>query len=78
MDGIYAIDTCTFIQVRSGVCNPTSFVKSLTPNDVIKDGTKDNNDPKDDPKELSERQKLILHLIRENDFITIQQMTQKV
>ena len=32
---------------------------------------------KDDPKELSERQALIIGLIKDNDLITIQQMTQK-
>ena len=32
---------------------------------------------KDDPKELSERQVLIIGLIKENDLITIQQITQK-
>ena len=32
---------------------------------------------KDDPKELSERQELIIGLIKDNDLITIQQMTQK-
>ncbi len=35
------------------------------------------NDPKDDPKELTERQKVILNLIRDNSGITIQEMTQK-
>ena len=35
------------------------------------------DDPKDDPKELSERQELIIGLIKDNDLITIQQMTQK-
>lgn len=33
---------------------------------------------KDDPKELSERQSLIIGLIKENGLITIQRMTQKV
>ena len=35
------------------------------------------DDPKDEPKELSERQALIIGLIKDNDLITIQQMTQK-
>ena len=35
------------------------------------------NDPKDDPKELTERQTLILNLVKENNRITIQEMTQK-
>ena len=35
------------------------------------------DDPKDGPKELSERQELIIGLIKDNDLITIQQMTQK-
>ena len=35
------------------------------------------DDPKEDPKELSERQELIIGLIKDNDLITIQQMTQK-
>ena len=36
------------------------------------------DDPKDDPKELPERQALIIGLIKDNDLITIQQMTQKI
>ena len=43
---------------------------------------KDNRDPKDDPKgdlkELSERQSLMLDLIKSDDLITIHQMTQKI
>ena len=39
---------------------------------------KDNLDPKDDPKELSERQSLMLDLIKSDDLITIHQMTQKI
>lgn len=35
------------------------------------------DDPKDGPKELSERQALIIDIIKDNDLITIQQMTQK-
>lgn len=35
------------------------------------------NVSKDDPKELSERQELIIGLIKGNDLITIQQMAQK-
>ncbi len=35
-------------------------------------------DPKDDPKELSERQKLIPKEMNTNDTITIQEMTQKI
>ena len=35
------------------------------------------DDLKDDPKELSERQALIISFIKDNDLITIQQMTQK-
>lgn len=41
-------------------------------------GAKGKNDPKDDPKELSERQTLMLNLIKTNDLITIRQMAQKV
>ena len=41
----------------------------------------DTNDPKDDPKDdtkqLTERQSVILHLIRDDDTITIAEMTQK-
>ena len=44
-------------------------------NDGTKDGIKD--DPKDNPIELSERQMFIIGLIKENDLITIHQMTQK-
>jgi ATP-dependent DNA helicase RecG len=40
--------------------------------------SKDNLDPKDDPKELSDRQSLILDIIRNDDLITIHQMTQKI
>ena len=40
------------------------------------DITKD--DPKDDPKEVSERQRLMLQEINANDTITIQEMTQKI
>ena len=36
------------------------------------------DDPKDDPKELSERQKLMLKEMNTNDTITIQEMTQKI
>ena len=35
------------------------------------------DDLKDDPKELSERQALIIDLVKDNGLITIQQMTQK-
>ena len=35
------------------------------------------NDTKDDTKELSERQKVILSLIQKNDTITIEEMIQK-
>ena len=41
-------------------------------------GAKGKNDPKDGPKELSERQILILNFIKDNDLITIHQMAQKV
>lgn len=41
-------------------------------------GEEGKNDPKDDPKELSERQTLMLNLIKTNDLITIRQMAQKV
>ena len=40
--------------------------------------SKDNRDPKDDPKELSERQLLMLDLTKGDDLITIHQMTQKI
>lgn len=40
--------------------------------DVTKDG------PKDDPKELSERQVLLIKGMKANDTITIQEMTQKI
>ena len=39
---------------------------------------KDNRDPKGDLKELSERQSLMLDLIKSDDLITIHQMTQKI
>jgi len=42
-----------------------------------RDGLDPKDDPKADPKEPSERQTLILNLIKANDLITIQQMTQK-
>ena len=50
---------------------------------VIADiANKDKRDPKDDPKgdlkELSERQSLMLDLIKSDDLITIHQMTQKI
>lgn len=37
-----------------------------------------NNDRKDDQKELTERQEIIINLIKENDRITIADMTEKV
>ena len=46
--------------------------------EVVNVGAKGKNDPKDDPKELSERQTLIPNLIKTNDLITIHQMAQKV
>ena len=46
--------------------------------EVVNVGAKGKNDPKDDPKELSERQTLILNIIKTNDLITIHQMAQKV
>ena len=58
-------------------CHP-NFIKEqvILNKDVVKD------DPKDDPKEVlaevSDRQGLILLLIKANDLITIQEMTQKV
>ena len=46
---------------------------------VIADiASKDNHDPKGDPKELSERQLLILDIIKKDDLITILQMAQKI
>lgn len=36
------------------------------------------DDPKDGPKELSERQLLIIKEMNANDTITIQEMTQKI
>ena len=45
---------------------------------MVNVGEEGKNDPKDDPKELSERQILILNLIKANDLITIHQKTQKV
>ncbi|MCR4664990.1 MAG: DeoR family transcriptional regulator [Paludibacteraceae bacterium] len=40
------------------------------------------NDPKDDPKEkldkLTDRQRIVLYLIREDNTLTISQMTQKL
>ena len=46
---------------------------------IVREPKDDNtaNVGKDDPKELSERQTLIIGLIKDNDLITIQQMTQK-
>ena len=54
-----------------------------TAGNIIADiANKDNRDPKDDPKgdlkELSERQSLMLDLIKSDDLITIHQMTQKI
>ena len=46
--------------------------------EVVNVGEEGKNDPKDDPKELSERQTLILNIIKTNDLITIHQMAQKV
>lgn len=37
-----------------------------------------NDDPKDDLKELSDRQKLMLKEMSTNETITIQEMTQKI
>ena len=45
---------------------------------MVNVGAKGKDDPKDDPKELSERQELIIGLIKDNDLITIHQMAQKV
>lgn len=45
---------------------------------MVNVGEEGKNDPKDDPKELSERQTLMLNLIKTNDLITIRQMAQKV
>jgi ATP-dependent DNA helicase RecG len=56
-------------------------VNLVTAFSVIVRGPKDDNTSnigKDDPKELSERQSLILGLFKENGLITIQRMTQKV
>lgn len=39
---------------------------------------KGHNGPKDGPKELSERQILIIKEMNANDTITIQEMTQKI
>ena len=44
----------------------------------VSNSVKGHNDPKDDPKELSERQKLMLNEMNTNDTITIQEMTQKI
>ena len=49
-----------------------------TGNIIADIASKDNLDPKDDPKELSDRQSLILDIIRNDDLITIHQMTQKI
>ena len=43
---------------------------------VVKDVV--NNDRKDERKELTERQKVIVNLIKGNDRITIDEMTEKV
>ena len=45
------------------------------PKDDLKDDPK--NDTKDDTKQLTERQSVILQLIRDNDTITIAEMIQK-
>lgn len=57
--------------------------KRIRLRNIIADiANKDNRDPKDDPKgdlkELSERQSLMLDLIKSDDLITIHQMTQKI
>ena len=64
-----------FEEVRGGFMATIKREKFMT---IQKGHNVTSDDPKDDPKELSERQKLMLKEMNTNDTITIQEMTQKI